>query len=98
MSKISEMVSIKNELEANSERDDDFQLCGAGLFIAQLVPVTPDAECLVLHQCWCWVFVRSVVPGNAIQGQLQHVFSMSSLTHQGISDSIRSLWFPQQAD
>lgn len=47
MSKIGEMVSSENELGANSERDDYFQLCGAGLFIAQLVPVTPDVECLL---------------------------------------------------
>lgn len=69
MPKIGELVSSENELGANSEGDDYFQLCGAGLFIAQLVPVTAVVERLLCVPMLVLGVstVQSVVTGNAIQ-------------------------------
>lgn len=92
-----EIVSVGNELGAKSEGVVATPAVWSRVVTAQLVPVAPDLEWLRRALSWCSVPAPSAVPGCAIPGQPRPCV-LSSLTHRGISNSIRWLWFPKQAD
>lgn len=92
------MVSMGNELGENSEGVmtpavlSRVIYCPAGACYSRR-GMPPPCSVLVLGVCTdCG---RRQCHSRAATA---HVFSLSSLTHQGASNSIRWLWFPKQAD